>query len=406
MRMFSERSIVGEGGNAWAEARARRRAAALPLVDLVTTDPTRGGLFPEEDAQAFAAALAQGALAPYTPASLGLFSAREALSDVLEVTPERLVLVGSTSEAYSLLAKLLADVPGRVALPSPCYPLLPLLFAQEGLESEVYPLVDAGLGSGGFVPVWPDALALERCDGGEPSFLVTVSPASPTGESLDDASFTWLTRCSRPVVIDAVFEPYAAPPLPRPLGAQLDALPLRSLVVVLGGLSKFAGFPQAKLAWMSLHGPPALVAEARRRLSYLADSLLSPSGPVQHALPALLRLAPQRQVRLKERLANNTLALEQACASAPWLRVKHGSSAGTGGWYRVLEVPAVFSHRAAPGDRSDVALALDLLDAGLELYPGDLFGFTTERLLILSALTPPEALRSSLPVLLGCVDTQ
>ncbi len=399
MGSFSERSDVAEGGNVWAEARARRRATGLPLVDWVTTDPTRAGLFPEEDVVAFAAALSQGARAPYTPAAFGLRRAREALSEVLEVAPDRLVLLGSTSEGYSLLAKLLADVPGCVALPAPCYPLLPLLFAQEGLACKRYPLVDSGPG---FVPVWPESFAQKR--GADPSFLVTVSPASPTGECLDAASLAWLAQSRRPVVIDAVFEPYAAPLLPRPLGAQLDALPLASLVVVLGGLSKFAGLPQAKLAWMSLHGPASLVAEAQRRLAYLADSLLSPSGPIQHALPALLKLAPQRQMRLKQRLAENTLALEQACVAAPWLRVKHASPAGTGGWYRVIEAPAVFSHPAVPAGRSDVALALHLLDAGLELYPGELFGFDSERLLVLSALAYPAALRAHLPTLIALTD--
>ena len=115
--MFSSRLRQAAGRNRLAVALERRRAAGLPIVDLTLSNPTRAGL-----------AYPNGLLAPmvhdrslcYEPEPFGLLSARQAVSDDLarrglSVPAGRIVLTASTSEAYSLLFKLLCD-PGDAVL--------------------------------------------------------------------------------------------------------------------------------------------------------------------------------------------------------------------------------------------------------------------------------------------------
>ena len=56
------------------------------------------------------------------------------------VAPERIVLTASTSEAYSLLLKLLCDPGDTVLAPRPSYPLVEHLTDLEGVSLEHYRL--------------------------------------------------------------------------------------------------------------------------------------------------------------------------------------------------------------------------------------------------------------------------
>ena len=64
----------------------------------------------------------------YAPSPLGAIDARRAVSadyarQGVDVPPDRIALTASTSDAYSLLFKLLADAGDEVLVPRPSYPL-------------------------------------------------------------------------------------------------------------------------------------------------------------------------------------------------------------------------------------------------------------------------------------------
>jgi alanine-synthesizing transaminase len=81
----------------------------------------------------------------------------------------------------------------------------------------------------------------------------------------------------------------------KSFAAGLEGVP----VFVVSGLSKIAGLPQMKAAWIVAPGPEAFAA--LDRLEVIADTFLSMNAPVQHALPAWLegREAIQRQIRAR-----------------------------------------------------------------------------------------------------------
>src|SRR5690606_36100609 len=97
----------------------------VPIIDLTNSNPTTVGLsYPADLLQP----LASPAALRYDPQPLGMWSAREAVSEDfarrgLNVPPERVVLTASTSEAYSWLFKLLCDPGDAVLVPQPSYPL-------------------------------------------------------------------------------------------------------------------------------------------------------------------------------------------------------------------------------------------------------------------------------------------
>src|SRR5687768_3747547 len=110
--MFSSRTPVDLTPSPLVEAVARRRARGAELIDLTVTNPTRAGIsYPSER---IAAAIGTRAGLVYEPDARGVAAARTAVAAYyaargIGVDPERVLLTASTSEAYALLFKVLAD---------------------------------------------------------------------------------------------------------------------------------------------------------------------------------------------------------------------------------------------------------------------------------------------------------
>ena len=123
--MFSAR-VPGLRSNRVARALAARRASGQPIDDLTCSNPTGVGLpYPN----GLLDALASPAALRYDPAPFGAAVAREAVASYLvgrgvTVAPERVILTASTSEAYTLLFKLLCDPADLVLVPQPSSRLL------------------------------------------------------------------------------------------------------------------------------------------------------------------------------------------------------------------------------------------------------------------------------------------
>ena len=155
------------------------------------------------------------------------------------------------------------------------------------------------------------------------------------------------------IVADEVFLDYTGG---GPKGfTQTFALHDAVLTFTLSGLSKISLLPQMKLAWTVVSGPAAVVHAAVERLEIIADTYLSPSTPVQLALPKFLSLRRSMQEQLQQRISANLAALDGMLRESKSL-ARLGRE---GGWYAILRVPVT-----ASDDELAVALLEALLRAG------------------------------------------
>ena len=119
------------------------------------------------------------------------------------------------------------------------------------------------------------------------------------------------------------------------------------LTFVLSGLSKIAGLPQMKAAWIAALGPERERAEALARLEIVADTFLSMNAPVQLAMPSWLagRAAIQAQIleraRGRRRCGGLRGSRRSGCRCWRWMRdgarcwgcrVASGKSIARSGW--------------------------------------------------------------------------
>lgn len=336
------------------------------LLDLTESNPTRAGLlYPHDE---LAEALARGTRASYDPDPRGLRSAREALGNA-----DDLILTASTSEAYSFLFKLLTDPGDTILTPTPSYPLLEHLASLEHISLHSFPLEFHRRWEIHDVPVIDEAKA-----------IVVVNPNNPTGSFVTAEEQDRLARLGLPIISDEVF-------LEFPLdGAGKTFVRNDVLTFTLGGLSKSAGLPHFKLAWIRVSGPGK--AEALDALELIADNFLSVATPVQVALPEILRIAPRMRDAIRERTRANLNALHGVFAkvtSAQVLPVE-------GGWSAVIRVPRVMS---------DEDLAIALLDRGVVVQPGYFFDFA-EGYLVVSLLPPEDVFEEGVRRIASALDTR
>jgi alanine-synthesizing transaminase len=371
--MFSSRSGVDLSPNALAAALAR--LGDRPVLDLTTSNPTSASI--PYDHGAILSALALPGSLVYEPAPFGLDSAREAVARDLSahgppVEPARVALTASTSEAYAHLFKLLCDPGDEILVPRPSYPLFEHLARLEAVRAVPYRLAYDGAWHVDLPSV--RAAITPRTRG-----IVTVSPNNPTGSYLKTTELAELAAMGLPIVSDEVFAryPLRADRTRARSALEADQAPL---VFSLGGLSKLAALPQAKLAWIAVGGQAAHVDAALARLEVIADSFLSVASPVQHALPVLLRTRTVAEQAIRDRTAGNLawLALAVAGSAVSLLDVE-------GGWYATLRLPRT---------RDEEAWALAFLEEdGVHVHPGHFFDFEEEAYVVVSLLTPEATLR-------------
>jgi aspartate/methionine/tyrosine aminotransferase len=374
---FSARVPDDLGFNRLALAVQRARAAG-PLLDLTESNPTRAGFEYPPD---LLTPLAHPRGLTYQPSPLGLPEARRAVAADyarrgVAIHEDRIVLSASTSDAYSMVFKLLADAGDEVLVPRPSYPLFDHLTRLDGVTAVPYDLE--------YHDAWAiDMASVERAVTSRTRVLLMVNPNNPTGSFVKAAEFQCLKSiCAAhdvAIIADEVFIDYELQPGARAGAASvLDDVPGGPLTISLGGLSKSAGLPQLKLGWMALGGPDAVVKPALGRLELVCDSYLSVSTPVQAAAAELIERAAPIRAQIQGRTAANHRRLVEQVADVPACRVLRAE----GGWYGVLQVPSF-------GPEEDLVVALVERD-GVVVHPGYFFDFPRESYLIVSLL-PPEA---------------
>lgn len=370
--MFSNRVPGDRRPNAFTTALARAKARG-PILDLTVSNPTAAGFTYPAD---LLAPLADSAGLAYSPAAFGLDDARAAVAETyrtrgLQISADRIVLTASTSEAYSLLFKLLCDPGARVLTPVPSYPLFDYLTALDAVDQARYTLEFHGS--------W--TVDLESLDAGwndRTRCVLAVTPNNPTGSILRDGDAEELVgRCAArnaALVLDEVFWDY---PLASPLSEPAALRQPAALTFRLGGLSKTAGLPQVKLGWIAVQGPDVAVVDALDRLELICDTYLSVSTPVQLAARRLLEAGAGIRTQIVDRIQRNYAALGARLAGSPASLLP-----ADGGWSAVMRVPAT---------RPEEAIVLDLLERdAVVVHPGYFFDFPGEAFLVVSVLTQPD----------------
>ena len=365
---FSRRTDWNTEESTLARAHRQRAAAGLPIADLTASNPTRCGFtYPPRLLQA----LADPQAFDYDPQPRGLLSARKAVcrsyADCgVTVHPDQVVLTTSTSEAYSYLFRLLCDPGCEILAPQPGYPLFDFLAGLDDVRLKAATLLyDHG---------WQiDPEGFRRAITPQTRAIVLVHPNHPTGHFTKPWEAAELAQLCREfdlsLIVDEVFLDYGLEATGQSFAAGLEGVP----VFVVSGLSKIAGLPQMKAAWIVATGPEATAA--LDRLEVIADTFLSMNAPVQAALPIWLDGRAVIQNQIRQRVSANLAELDCQLAHAPQI-TRLGVEAG---WYAVLRIPAL-----GPDEHTVLAL----LEQGVWLHPGYFFGMAESGWLVVSLLGP------------------
>jgi aspartate/methionine/tyrosine aminotransferase len=394
--MFSSRVPGDLRPNRLARALQRARRGRRPLLDLTLANPTVAGITYSEG---LLRPLTSQAALRYEPSPFGTAEAREAVAADyrrrgISVASERVVLTASTSDAYSLLFKLLCAPAGdHVMVPVPSYPLFVHLTQLDGVGCIPYRLDYHGRWTIEFQDLDRQWLNTVRA-------LLIVSPNNPTGSVVSNEDLETLQhRCAdrdAALILDEVFADYplhvAGPDSGFGIrhGGSHDSrlttpdarIPIHGcphcLSFRLGGLSKSAGLPQVKLGWIAVDGPATQVDQALERLELICDTYLSVSTPVQVAAPALIEAGGEIRRHILERVRGNYERLAAAVHAHPAIELLHAEA----GWSAVLRVPAT---------RSEDDLVLELLESdGVLVHPGFFFDFPHEAFVVVSLLPDPQ----------------
>ncbi|MGD0630553.1 MAG: pyridoxal phosphate-dependent aminotransferase [Terracidiphilus sp.] len=378
---FSLRTNWNTEESVLAEVHRLRAAAGLPIADLTASNPTRCGF-------AYPADLLKGLLDPraldYDPQPRGSVRARQAVCAYYAdlgavVKPEQVVLTTSTSEAYSYLFRLLCDPGSEILVTQPGYPLFDFLADLDDVQLKAAPLV--------YYHGWQiDPEGFRRAVTPATRAIVIVHPNNPTGHFTKPWEAVELARLCREfdlsLIVDEVFLDYGLAGADRSFAEGLDEVP----VFVVSGLSKIAGLPQMKAAWIVTTGPQA--TQSLDRLEIIADTFLSMNAPVQCALPQWLGGRAAIQAQIRDRVGANMALLDRYLVQVAEVRRLECE----GGWYAVLRIPAI---------QPDEQTVLALLECGVWVQPGYFFGMAESGWLVVSLLTPEAEFRTGVT---GLVD--
>jgi aspartate/methionine/tyrosine aminotransferase len=384
--MFASRTNWRLETNRLTRALEEHRRSGKELLDLTASNPTECGFdYPERE---ILKALADPRGLAYRPESKGLREAREAVAGYYAgragfssssggIDPERILLASGTSEAYSHIFRLLCEPGDEILVPAPSYPLFEFLADLADIHLVSYPLlydhgwqIDFTSLRGGLTP--------------RSRAVLVVHPNNPTGSFVKPREAAELAEiCAAremAIVADEVFLDYSG----GPKRAQTFALHDTVLTFTLSGLSKISLLPQMKLAWAVVSGPESVAQTGVDRLEIIADTYLSPSTPVQLALPKFLSLRQTMQSQLQQRISINLTALDNMLRESKSLARLDRE----GGWYAILRVPVT-------GTDDDLAVAL-LERFSVLVHPGHFFNFPREGFLVVSLITPEKQFQEGL----------
>jgi aspartate/methionine/tyrosine aminotransferase len=387
---FSSRTSWDVSESSYAAAVSEARASGRRIYDLTISNPTRCGF--SYDAETLLRPLIDSRALVYDPDPRGIVTARDAVAAYYAdhdaaVSPGDLVLTTSTSESYSFLFRLLCDPGDEVLVAQPSYPLFDFLADLDDVRLRPYPLFyDHGW--------WIDLAEIERAITPRTRAIIVVHPNNPTGHWTHAAEREQLEGlCERhglALIVDEVFLDYPLRECSAPQSKDASARSFAcgdhpALTFVLSGLSKIAGLPQMKAAWIATLGPETAKAVALGRLEIIADTFLSMNAPVQLAMPLWLAGRSAIQSQILGRSRTNLATLRRVAEGAP----EHLQLLDTeAGWSAVLNLPSCVgeTHGAERLVR----------ERGVVMHPGSFYGMAEASRLVVSLIGPVDDFEASI----------
>lgn len=371
--------------NSWTESLANSSL----LYDLTISNPTQAfDMRPYK--KNIQEAFFQEEILTYQPSPLGLFSTRNFLAEALAlpggISPENILLTSSTSEAYSLLFKLLCNPGDEIAVPFPSYPLFEYLASLESVIIKPYRL--EYIHQRGYMI---DFSSLKHILTPRTKAIIYVHPNNPTGTGASEEEIASLNQLALyhdlAIIVDEVFADFwieRPSDVPQTWWNKIDGT-----LFILGGVSKSLLLPQMKLAWTLFHTHTKNHTHLHRAIELIGDTYLSPSIPIQCALPHWWKIKTPLTQMVKSRIRENLHHLRSRLENTPCrLHTYHG------GWTTVVEFPRVVSEER---------LVQDLISKGVKLYPGYFFDFEREGFVVISLLTPSNELIPAIEILLELI---
>ncbi|GBU25677.1 aminotransferase [Fibrobacteria bacterium R8-3-H12] len=325
------------------------RSAKKEILDLTISSPMQRGLVLDiaEDLRY----LAENPEWQFSaPDACGQLYAREAIAKYAGNSCDDIFVTSSTSEAYSALFRVFCEKGDFILTPNPGYPLIDAIAELDGLNAHPYFLKPDFNKN-----IWE--IDLDSLDSIPPNakILLLISPHNPTGHIPTEKEFEHIIQfCEKNnlvLIIDAVFNAYGSTSL------KIGRIP----TFILDGLSKSAGLPHIKVAWINAIVPKEQKRQIYDSLEYILDSQLNCSYLSQALCARVLPRAHEFQEKVNERLKKNRTFLFDSFSK---MGAKIIPSAG--GWYQSFYFP----------NSDDEELCLSLLkDRQILTHPGFLFDF-------------------------------
>ncbi|MDP2207403.1 MAG: pyridoxal phosphate-dependent aminotransferase [Bacteroidota bacterium] len=320
----------------------------------------------------------------YEPDPKGLLDTRLAVSGYykqkgVDVNPESIVITSGSSEAYSYILKLIAEVDDEVLVPVPSYPLLSIISQLNDVVLKHYRLVYDG--------EWHiDFDSITSAITKKTKAILVIHPNNPTGSYVKKYEYKMLVEIAAKynlaIISDEVFLDYAITDNEQ----RLESFAGKSdvLTFTISGISKMLGLPQMKIGWLIVNGPQKYCVDALSRLEMIADTYLSVSIPVQNSLRYWLNQFHHINSKILDRVKQNYFLLQGASKN----NVASSVLSVEGGWNAIIKLPKI---------RPDDEWVENFLQNSNVLFqPGYFYDFEEDANLVMSLIQHPEVLETAL----------
>lgn len=380
--MFSNRTNWNLSPNWLTKLIAERRQKGHVILDLTESNPTKVGFDFYSDS--ILNPLNNGNNLIYEPDSKGLLNARIAVSGYykqkgIDVNPENVIMTCGSSEAYSYILKLIAEVDDEVLVPVPSYPLLSIISQLNDVVLKHYRLVYDG--------EWHiDFESITSAITKKTKAILVIHPNNPTGSYIKNYEYKILidiaAKNNLVIIADEVFLDYSITDNEQ----RIESFAGKSdvLTFTISGISKMLGLPQMKIGWLIVNGPHKYCVDALSRLEMIADTYLSVSIPVQNSLSYWLNQFHHTNSKILDRVKQNYFLLNRASNNnlAPSVLYVEG------GWNAIFKLPKIHS--------DEEWVEKILTNSNVLFQPGYFYDFEEDSNLVMSLIQHPEILETAL----------
>ncbi len=382
--MFSNRTNWNLSPNRLTKLIEERRQQGDVILDLTESNPTKVGFDFYDDT--VLSQLQNKSNLIYEPDPKGLIDSRIAVSGYykqkgVDVNPENIVITSGSSEAYSFILKLIAEVDDEILVPVPSYPLLNIISQLNDVVLKNYRLVYDG--------EWHiDFASVESAITKKTKAILLIHPNNPTGSYVKKYEYKLLVEIAAKynlaIISDEVFLDYAI----TESGERLESLASKNdvLTFTISGISKMLGLPQMKLGWIIVKGPHKYCVDALSRLEMIADTYLSVNIPAQNSLRYWLNQFHHIKSKILDRVRQNYFLLQQANKN----NVASSVLFVEGGWNAIIKLPKIRT--------DDEWVEYFLQNSNVLFQPGYFYDFAEEAHLVMSLIQNPEIVQKALNI--------